>query len=114
MEISQLKNFLAVLEHGAISQAAHQLGIAQPALSQSIARMEKSLGVKLFERSRSGALPTAAALAIADDVKSGLFRLDEATRTARATRQGLAGRSEERRVGKECDSRFRSRGSPYH
>src|SRR3546814_868383 len=91
MEISQLKNFLAVLEHGAISQAAHQLGIAQPALSQSIARMEKSLGVKLFERSRSGALPTAAALAIADDVKSGLFRLDEATRKARATRQGLAG-----------------------
>src|SRR3546814_11090172 len=53
--------------------------------------MEKSLGVKLFERSRSGALPTAAALAIADDVKSGLFRLDEATRKARATRQGLAG-----------------------
>lgn len=91
MEISQLKNFLAVLEYGAISQAAQQLGVAQPALSQSIARMEKSLGVKLFDRSRSGALPTAAALAIADDVKSGLFRLEEAARKAMATRKGLAG-----------------------
>ncbi|MDS1139163.1 LysR family transcriptional regulator [Pusillimonas sp. SM2304] len=91
MEISQLRNFLAVLEHGAISQAAHQLGVAQPALSQSIARMEKSLGVKLFERSRNGALPTAAALIIADDVRSGMFRLDEASRKAKATRKGLAG-----------------------
>src|SRR3546814_16681781 len=85
MEISQLKNFLAVLEHRAISRAAHQLGIAQPALSQSIARMEKSLGVKLLERSRRGALPTAAALALADDVKSGRLRRDEAARQARKT-----------------------------
>lgn len=91
MEISQLRNFVAVLEHGSISRAASQLGTAQPALSQSIVRMEKSLGTRLFDRSRSGAVPTPAALAIADDIRLALFKLGEAERKAVAARQGLAG-----------------------
>lgn len=91
MELSQLKNFMAVIECGAISKAAQKLGVAQPALSQSISRMEKSLGVTLFERSRRGASPTAAALAIVDDVQSGLFKLGEAQKKAQAAKEGKAG-----------------------
>lgn len=91
MELSQYRHFLAVLEHGSISQAALHLGVAQPALSQSIARLEKSLQLKLFERSRRGTTPTLAALAIADDVRAGMARLDEAVRRAGASRAGLAG-----------------------
>src|SRR3546814_17198443 len=41
------------------------------------------------------------------------FRIIEADRLHRAEAQGFR-RSEERRVGKECVSTCRSRGSPYH
>lgn len=91
MEFNQCRHFLAVLEHGSISQAASHLGIAQPALSQSIGRLEKSLQLKLFERSRRGAVPTLAALAIADDMRAGMTLLQEAARKADASRAGLAG-----------------------
>ena len=91
MEFKQYRYFLAVLDHGSISQAALHLGIAQPALSQSIARLEKSLQLKLFERSRRGTAPTYAALAIADDIRAGVARLEVANRRARASRAGLAG-----------------------
>ncbi|MFD1956808.1 LysR family transcriptional regulator [Paenibacillus thailandensis] len=50
MELLQLQYFrtVAKLEH--MSKAAEQLRIAQPALSKTIARLEKNLGVPLFDR----------------------------------------------------------------
>lgn len=91
MEISQLRGFLAILDEGAIGRAAHKLDIAQPALSQSISRMEKSLGTVLFERSRRGAKPTAAALVMAQDIRNGLYLLDEAAYKAKQAQTGLSG-----------------------
>lgn len=91
MEISQIKNFLAVLDRGSISGAANSLGLAQPALSQSITRLEKKLKVRLFDRSRNGASPTPAALAIVDDLRSVMLSLEQAERRTVAARKGLAG-----------------------
>lgn len=50
MELLQLKYFqkVAQLEH--MTKAAQELHVAQPALSQSIARLEEDLGVPLFHR----------------------------------------------------------------
>ncbi len=50
MELLQLKYFKAVAEIGKISTAAESLFISAPALSTSIARLEKELGMKLFDR----------------------------------------------------------------
>ena len=50
MELLQLKYFKAVAEIGKISAAADSLFISAPALSASIARLEKELGMKLFDR----------------------------------------------------------------
>ena len=54
MEIQQLRCFVAVAEHGTFSAAAQQLGLTQPALSQSVARLESEVGTRLFHRSARG------------------------------------------------------------
>ncbi|OZI33753.1 LysR family transcriptional regulator [Bordetella genomosp. 5] len=91
MQTRHLRHFLAVIDYGSISAAADGLGIAQPALSQSLARMERELGVKLFERSRRGAEPTTAALAILEDVRVSMTRIDAAQRRAQEIARGSAG-----------------------
>ena len=50
MELQQLKYFKTVAAIGKISDAAEALFISAPALSVSISRLEKELGVKLFDR----------------------------------------------------------------
>lgn len=53
MELLQLKYFKTVAETEKISDAATSLFISAPALSTSIARLEKELGVKLFDRTNN-------------------------------------------------------------
>ena len=53
MELSQLRYFKAVAEQGKISAAAEALFVSAPALSASIARLEKELGLPLFDRTNN-------------------------------------------------------------
>lgn len=50
MDTRKLKYFLAVVDHNGFNRAADHLLIAQPSLSQTIASLEKELGVPLFHR----------------------------------------------------------------
>lgn len=50
MELLQLKYFKKVAETGKISTAAAALYISSPALSATISRLEKELGMRLFDR----------------------------------------------------------------
>ncbi|PMS38118.1 LysR family transcriptional regulator [Trinickia symbiotica] len=78
-----LRYFLAVADAGSVTGAAEVLGIAQPALSQAITRMERELGVKLFQRTRRGATLTAAGEAIVDDIRLSVSRIEAAQTRAR-------------------------------
>lgn len=58
MEDSKIKIFLAVKSQESSTRAAEMLGISQPAVSHSIAELEKSLGARLFHRSKQGFILT--------------------------------------------------------
>ena len=51
MYIKNPEYFITTVREGSISKAAEKLYLSQPYLSQCIARTEKELGVKLFDRS---------------------------------------------------------------
>ncbi len=58
LDPQKLAHFLAVYQSGSFSSAAIDNGVSQQAISKSIARLEESLGVALFERSSFGARAT--------------------------------------------------------
>lgn len=49
--IEQLRTLRAVAEEGSFTAAARKLGQGQPAVSQAMQRLEKQLGLRLFDRS---------------------------------------------------------------
>lgn len=54
--INQIRYYVTVAKHLNFRQAATSLGISQPTLTSQISALEASLGVVLFERSRTGTL----------------------------------------------------------
>jgi DNA-binding transcriptional LysR family regulator len=75
------RSFLGVLHQGSLSGAARELGVAQPTVGRHIAALEKSLGLALFTRSRTGLLPTEAAQSLrtyAESLRSTVAALERA------------------------------------
>lgn len=68
MRIRDIEVFRSVMTSGSTSKAAGLLGISQPAVSQSIRRLETMADFKLFERVRSRLVPTQEAVALMRDV----------------------------------------------
>jgi DNA-binding transcriptional LysR family regulator len=91
MEIQHVRHFIAAADVGNMTRAAEMLGIAQPALSQSLRRMEDKLGVKLFDRSRRGITLNPAGAAILEELREAMLHIDLATERAQQVAQGLAG-----------------------
>ncbi|MFD9909061.1 LysR substrate-binding domain-containing protein [Streptomyces sp. NPDC059063] len=59
LELRHLKTIRAIADAGSLTKAATALGLAQPALSAQLKRIERTLGGELFERGRSGVRATA-------------------------------------------------------
>jgi DNA-binding transcriptional LysR family regulator len=58
LKLRDLTVLLTVARCGSMGKAAAQLSVSQPAISKTIAEMEKSLGVRLLDRARQGVTPT--------------------------------------------------------
>ncbi|MBT2380894.1 LysR family transcriptional regulator [Streptomyces sp. CB00316] len=58
LELRHLRTVRAIADTGSLTKAAATLGLAQPALSAQLRRIEKALGGTLFERDHTGARAT--------------------------------------------------------
>ena len=49
---------IALGRHGNFARAAEEMNLSQPSLTRGIAALERSVGARLFDRTRKGAIPT--------------------------------------------------------
>jgi DNA-binding transcriptional LysR family regulator len=66
MKLHDLHVLMAVVQAGSMSKAAALLNTSQPAVSRSIAELERTLSVRLLERNPHGIEPTAYGRALLD------------------------------------------------
>jgi len=84
MDIRQLRYFVQIVESGSLSKASRQLLIAQPALSQQLAKLEDMVGKPLLHRSSKGVCPTDNGLALYHHARFMLRQFDQALSIARS------------------------------
>lgn len=58
LEVRHLRMIVVVAESGSVTKAAASLGLAQPALTAQLNRIDRALGGCVFTRDRQGARPT--------------------------------------------------------
>jgi DNA-binding transcriptional LysR family regulator len=83
LRLRDLDTLMAVARSGSMAKAAGVLSISQPAVSKSISEMERTLGVKLFDRVANGVEPTRYgeallkwAAAVFDDLRQGVKEIE--------------------------------------
>lgn len=92
LELRQLKAFVAIAEEGYITRAAERLGMQQPPLTRLLQSLEAELGVVLMERLPRGVRPTTAGLALLDEAREVLARVDAVAEVVQRAARGERGR----------------------
>lgn len=90
--LRQLQYIVAVADSGRFRDAALQLGVSQPSLSEQISDAEAQLGVTLIERARTGAVLTPAGVEVVRRARIVLTQMEDLKTVARQVAGGIAGR----------------------
>jgi DNA-binding transcriptional LysR family regulator len=77
-ELRQLQAFVTVVEEGQMTRAAATLHVAQPALSSTIAKLERNVGLRLLDRHSRGIRVTPAGAAFYEKARATLQAAEEA------------------------------------
>jgi len=91
VELRQLRVFLTVASELHFSRAARRLHVSQPALSQQIRALEKTLGAALFDRSSRATELTAAGRVLLDAAPRVLFEAERAQSLVAQAANGAVG-----------------------
>lgn len=82
----------AVVESGSFVRAGEALGMTQPGVSRAVARLERRLGVRLFDRTPRAVALTDEGRRFYEEVRPLLDRIEDAALEASTTRTAVRGR----------------------
>src|SRR6201992_1042963 len=91
MELRQLEHFVAVAAELSFSRAAQQIHVVQSALSVSVGRLEKELGIELFDRSKRQIALTAAGEVFLQQARDVIHTAQRARSSVEGYREQLTG-----------------------
>lgn len=89
--IGQLRFAIAAADHGSFYRAALVMGVEQSTVSRKILKLERVIGVKIFNRSRAGVTTTFAGDQFIRSAKPMVANADKLVAMMRAAGQGRAG-----------------------
>jgi len=97
MTLSQIRDFIAVVESGGMRAAARKLGVSQPAITRSVRGLETELRARLLRRTPTGVVPTqpgralfARARAAQAELRKAEEEVDQLVQTTRAVAFGVS------------------------
>lgn len=88
LEVRHLRTVATVASLGSITKAAAALGIAQPALSAQLSRIDRALGGPVFTRDHRGVRPTPLGLLVLERARTLLPAVDALLHDARRVAAG--------------------------
>lgn len=91
MTLNQIKYFVAVAHHRSFTKAATQYYLSQTAITQQVHSLEKTIGLKLFDRNSRPISLTPAGKVFLNEAKAILERMDTALIRTREASTGLVG-----------------------
>jgi len=89
--LRQIRAVIAVCEEGSFTRAAERENATQSGISQHVAAVERALGVRLFERSAAGVVPTPAGVRYYKHCIEAVGMLDNAAEQARSIAGDVTG-----------------------
>lgn len=92
MDLLHLEHFLAVVDEGTFTRAAERVNRTQPAISQSVRRLEEEVGAPLFARDVHDVTLTEVGRVLAESARRLLAMRDDALRQVAELRTLKAGR----------------------
>jgi LysR family nitrogen assimilation transcriptional regulator len=91
MDLRAMRYFIAIVDQGSLTRAAEVVSVAQPALSQQLAALEKGLGVPLVHRGAKGVRPTEAGRTLYRHARNILRQVEIAGAEARVAGTDVTG-----------------------
>ncbi|MGY2485276.1 LysR substrate-binding domain-containing protein [Cupriavidus sp. CP313] len=91
MDLRAMRYFIAIVDQGSLTRAAEVVCVAQPALSQQLAALEKELGVPLVHRGAKGVKPTEAGRTLYRHARNILRQVEIAGAEARVAGTDVTG-----------------------
>jgi len=92
IRLEVMRSFVAVYECGSVTHAARRQGYSPAAVSRQIGKLQRTLGVALFEPDGRGIRPTAHAARLAELARDMLVELDRLESCMTSMRGGQVSR----------------------